>query len=64
VSKVIADIATKIVEKARSSFQAPRRNLKHQKPTGRCRTNFHVQSGLWTIHIFQSGNPRSMEMNV
>jgi predicted ABC-type ATPase len=64
VSKVTADIATKIVEKAPcdSSFQAARRSMMQQKLTGRCHTNFHMQSELWTVHILQSGNPRSMEM--
>jgi hypothetical protein len=54
VSKVIADIATKIVEKAPLwiKFPSTEEEFEQQKPTGRYRTNFHVQSGLWTVHMF------------
>jgi hypothetical protein len=58
VSKVIADIATKIVEKAPLWIKFPRTEEEFEG----AKADWQV-SGLWTVHIFQSGNPRSMEID-
>jgi hypothetical protein len=66
VSKVIADIATKIVEKAPLwiRFPSTEEEFEAAKADWQVSYKFPCAIGLWTVHIFQSGYPRSMELNI